>query len=292
MQAHRVAGFGSLALGAAVATSAVVGPTLLKIVKFRTSHSVETQFIGGDIVSLALVAPVLIGAGALWLRNHRLAAAATIGPALYTAYTFVTVIGGQEYRRYPGNVEKFFPLYVSILGGAVALTFYSWSKLAEAGIPPPAQGLRRAFTWVFVGIGGFVALAWAAQIQAVMSGHPPADYESAPALFWLIKTLDFAFCIPALIATGVGLKRRSPLAARATVALAGFSTYLIASITGMAIAMQVRDDPSANSTMIFVLVPATVGLAYATWRYVAQPEVASRPGPAPVSRTSVRAANQ
>ncbi len=69
---------------------------MLKAIKFRTSGNIETQFMGGEIVSLGLVAPALIGAGVMWLRGHRLAPAVAIGPALYAVYTYFTVLGGQE----------------------------------------------------------------------------------------------------------------------------------------------------------------------------------------------------
>jgi hypothetical protein len=45
----------------------------------------------------------------LWLRDDRLAPALALGPALYTVYTVVTAILGQDYARFPGNVERAFP---------------------------------------------------------------------------------------------------------------------------------------------------------------------------------------
>lgn len=266
MKPHRIAGNGSIILGTAVATSAMLGPTVLKVVKFRLSDNLVNQFVGGDIVSLGMVAPALVGAGALWLRGRRIAPALAIGPALYAVYTFGTVIIGQEYSRYPGNVEKFFPLYAGLVGGSVILSGYAWSQLPEAAIPAPSTGLRRTLSGVFIGTGGLIGLAWSAQIRMVLTGNPPADYADEPTLFWLIRLLDFGFCIPAVVAVGIGLARRSPLADRAAVAVAGFITCLTGSVTGMAIAMQLRDDPAASPLMILILTPATLGFGYVTWR--------------------------
>jgi len=78
-------GVGAILLGSGIAISAVLGLLALKVVKFRTSDSIENQFVGGEIVSLTVVAPALFGAGVLWLRGHRLAPALALGSALYAA---------------------------------------------------------------------------------------------------------------------------------------------------------------------------------------------------------------
>ncbi|MEJ7838992.1 MAG: hypothetical protein WKF81_09260, partial [Thermomicrobiales bacterium] len=111
MNIDRLIGAGSIVLGIGISTAAVLGPLGLKIVRFRLSESLNTQFAGGEMASIALVAPVAIAAGVLWIRGHRLAAPLTMGPALYAIYTYTTVIFGQEYRRYDGNVEQYLPLY-------------------------------------------------------------------------------------------------------------------------------------------------------------------------------------
>lgn len=266
MKPHRIAGYGSMILGTAVAASAVLGPTVLKVVKFRLSDNLVNQFVGGDIVSLGVVAPALVGAGALWLRGRRIAPALAIGPALYAVYTSGTVIIGQEYARYPGNVEKFFPLYAGLVSGSVILSGYAWSQLPGTAIPPPPTGLRRTLSGVFIGMGGLIGLAWSAQIRMVLTGNPPADYADGPTLFWLIRLIDFGFCIPAVVAVGVGLVRRSQLAERAAIAVTGFLACLTGSVTGMAIAMQLRGDPAPSPLMILILTPATLGFGYLTWR--------------------------
>ncbi len=266
MQAQRIAGFASLGLGLGIAASSILGPLVLRVIKFHASRNIENQFVGGEIASLTLVAPGCMAAGALWLRQHRLAPAIALGTALYAVYTYSTVIVGQEYRQYEGNVEKAFPLYAGIVAGAAAITAYAWSQLDARLLPEPSEHLRRALGIGFVSLGGFFALAWTAQIAAVLRGNPPADYQDAPTLFWLIKLLDFGFCIPALVATGTGLLRRSQAAIKPAYALAGFGTCLMASVAGMAVAMTLKDDPSAEPVMLAVTIPATTGLAVATWR--------------------------
>ena len=266
MNAGRIAGIGSIALGAGIAVGAVLGPLVLKVIEFRTSEHIENQFVGGEVVSLGVVAPALAGAGVLWLRGHRLAPSLALGPALYAVYTYTTAVLGQEYARYDGNAEKFFPLYAALVAGGAAVAVYAWSRLGQTELPGPPDGLRRALAGVFLGIGGFFALAWAAQIRLVLTGQPPAEYVEGPTLFWLIKLLDCGFVIPALLATGLGLLRKHPAGIKAAYALAPFGTCLAGSVAGMAVAMEVKGDPSSQPAMLAVVLPATAGLALLTGR--------------------------
>lgn len=264
MRDQRIAGYGSIALGLGIATGVILGPLVLRVIEFRTSANIEHQFVGGEVVSLGIVAPTMIASGVLWLREHRLAPVLAIGPALYTVYTYVTAVVGQEYARYDGNVEKFFPLYAALVAGGGAITAYAWSRLGEAEVPMPSDGLRRTEAGIFLGLGGFFALAWAAQIRLVITGNPPADYQEGPTLFWLIKLLDFGFVIPALVTAGIGLLRRHPAAVKAAYGLTVFATCLGGAVAGMAVAMELKDDPSAQPALLAVALTATAGLAAVT----------------------------
>ncbi|CAA9549189.1 MAG: hypothetical protein AVDCRST_MAG70-776 [uncultured Thermomicrobiales bacterium] len=263
---RRAAGLGSIVLGAGIAISAILGPLALKVITFRTSANLENQFIGGEVVSLGVVAPAAIAAGVLWLRGHRLAPALALGPALYAVYTYTTVVIGQEYARYDGNVERFFPLYAGLVAGGAAIAVAAWSRLGETQVPTPSDRLRRTVAGIFLGLGSFFALAWAAQIRLVVIGQPTAEYQEGPTIFWVIKLLDVGFLIPLLIATGAGLLGRKPAAIRAAYGLSAFASCLVGSIAGMAVAMEVKGDPSAQPAMLAILLPATAGLAFTTSR--------------------------
>jgi hypothetical protein len=261
---RRFIGAGLIILGVGVAASSILGPLALNVIRFRTSANIENQFIGGDVVSLGLVAPVAMVAGVLWLRDHRLAPALALAPALYAVYTYTSVILGQEYGRYEGNVEKFFPLYAGLVAGAGVIAAVAWSQLGRAGLPVPSVRLRRGVAGLFIAFAGLIALAWSRQIQLVITGHPTTEYLEGPTLFWLIKLLDFGFVIPAMVVTGIGLLRANPGAIKATYGLVGFLTCLTGSIAGMAVAMELKQDPSSQPAMIVILLPATAGLAALT----------------------------
>ncbi|MDQ3855759.1 MAG: hypothetical protein M3281_05115, partial [Chloroflexota bacterium] len=109
MNLRRAAGLGMIGLGVGVAASAVLGPLALRVIKFRVSPSAETQLVGGEVVSLAVVAPAAIAAGLLWLRGHRLAPALALAPCLYSLYLTTSLVLGVEYSRYPGNQRAVLP---------------------------------------------------------------------------------------------------------------------------------------------------------------------------------------
>ena len=73
MSPQRITGLGTVALGAGITVAAVLGPLVLRVIKFRTSANIENQFVGGEGVTLAVVAPLLVGAGVAWMRGHKLA---------------------------------------------------------------------------------------------------------------------------------------------------------------------------------------------------------------------------
>jgi hypothetical protein len=264
MTRHTRAGWESIALGAGIAIAAVLGPLVTGVIRFRTSANAENQFIGGEVVSLAVVAPVLVAAGVLWLRGSRSAPALAVGPALYAVYTYVTAVLGQEYGRYPGNVEKYFLLYAALVAGGAAVAAMAGAALVGMDLPPVPDGLRWFSAGMLLLIGAFFALAWLAQIRLVYAGEPPSEYEEGPALFWLIKLLDLGFLIPALVATGIGLLRRHPLATPAAYAMTTFVTCMALAIAGMAVAMEVKGDPASSPVMLAFVLPLAVVSAVVT----------------------------
>lgn len=268
MNRRNVFGLGLIALGGGIAASAIVGPLVLKLVKFRTSANLENQFLGGEVISLGLVAPAAVTAGILWLRGHRLAPALALAPTLYAVYTYTSVVLGQEYARYPGNVEKFFPLYAALVAGGAAFAAAAWSRLGQAAIPVIPSRLRRGLAIIFLGIGSLFALTWARQIEQVLTGHPMTEYLEGPTLFWVIKLLDLGFVIPASLATAIGLLRSRPAAIKAAYGLAGFLTCLVGSVAGMAAAMEIKHDPAASPMLLVIAGAGALTLTAATGQLV------------------------
>lgn len=260
MQRHRSAAFLSLALASGIIGAAILGPLLTGQIRFHLPDSLVTQYEGGEVATLFLAAPLLIAAAWLWLRDDQLAPALAFGPAVYTVYTFVTAIVGQEYALYDGNAERAFPLYVGLIamGGAVAVI--SLTQLVQQPAPMPARRLRTAVAGIFLLIAAFFAIAWIGQIAQVYLGEETAEYRKGPGLFWLIKMLDLGFLLPALAAIGVGLLRQSELALRLAYGMVTYAVCMAGAVLGMGIAMWIEDDPAASIAMIAFLAPITAGL--------------------------------
>jgi len=160
-----------------VATAAALGPLSFKGITFRASERMEAQFTGGEVVSLGAVAPMSLAAGVLWRRDHPLA------PALSAVYTYTSVIAGQEYGRYDGSVERFFPLYAGLVAGGVAVAAAAWTRLCARDTTVPPAPLGRTVAGIFLACSALIALAWTRQIGLVLTGRPPVECVEGPTRF-------------------------------------------------------------------------------------------------------------
>jgi hypothetical protein len=194
--------------------------------------------------------------------------AVAAGVAAYVVYTFFTVVTGQEYTRYQGNVEKAFLLYVAITALAVALLVTSFRVLASAG---DVGGPRRATGWVLIVIGAVVALLWLGQLAGFYRTGPTPEYESATALFWLIKYLDLGVVIPLAVITGVLQRSPSPGTDAAAVTMLGFLTWLLLALVFMALEMLREGTPGASwvlaiGALVLLVPPAVLWLRWLVYR--------------------------
>ncbi len=263
-----VAGAGlSVVLGVALLAAAVLGPLVTDGVRFRMSSDALVQYVGAEIVTV-IVAVLLLVCGPGWLAGWKWVPAVAAGVAAYVVYTFFTVVTGQEYTRYQGNVEKAFLLYVAITALAVALLVTSFRVLASAG---DVQGPRRASGWVLIAIGAVVALLWLGQLAGFYRTGPTPEYESATALFWLIKYLDLGVVIPLAVITGVLQRTPSPGTDAAAVTMLGFLTWLLLALVFMALEMLREGTPGASwvlaiGALVLLVPPAVLWLRWLVYR--------------------------
>jgi hypothetical protein len=248
-----------LALG--MVTSAVLGPLMLGIVTFPVSPAMENQLVGGEVVSLLLAAPVAALAGTLWLRGHRLAPVAAIGPAIYAAYMYAQYVVGPEYSRHEGNSERAFPLYLLLVLCGWLLAARSWVAIGALDLPALGPRLGRGLGLALVGLNTLFALAWIGSLVPLVTGsEPSAEYLADQTLFWVVRLMDLGFVIPVGLATGVTLLRKLPMATRLAYAWVGAQTLLTAAVCGMAWVMELRDDPAANP--VFLVATTVMTLAF------------------------------
>ncbi len=272
MYAYHLTGAGLVLLGIVTAIAALLGPLALDVIDHKVSDDMLNQVTGADAVSLFVVAPVTIAIGWLALRGHPAAPVLAVGPAAYAAYVSGQLAIGQEFDRYTGNVEAFFPLYLGIfvLSGAVGMR--AWSLTARDRLPVLTQrtarigGIAMILVAVFLVVGLHLpglADAWSAE--------PTSDeYLENPTVFWVVKLMDLGIVVPVAVATGAGLLRGALWAQQAGYAVIAWFALLGAAVTAMAVTMLVNDDPAASAGLAVGFGVFTIVFAL-LWTWLARP---------------------
>src|SRR5438128_2194806 len=101
-------------LALTMTVSAVLGPLGLGLLQYRTSSTTLNQLEGSDAAVLFVVAPAALLTAWLAARRHPAAPPLAAGIGIFAVYTYAQVMVGQEYLRLPGNVERFFPLLLTV----------------------------------------------------------------------------------------------------------------------------------------------------------------------------------
>ena len=263
MRTSRWFGWGLVALGTVVATTALLGPWALDVIHYRTSPTTLNQVVGGDAAAFLVVAPVTVLVGVLALRRHPAAPVLALAPALFVTYTYTQLIVGEEYLRLPGNNERFFPLLLAgfVLAGAIAIT--AWRSAAPEELPPMSRRLARTMAVVLGLVAAFVVfgLHLSSLVDAVRDHPLRTEYVSSPTPFWLVKLMDLGIVVPVAAATAVGLWRGAAWAAKPAYAVIGGYTLLAASVAGMGIQMYANSDPDSSLATAAAFVTFTLAFA-------------------------------
>lgn len=253
----------SVLLGLLLLVATVLGPLVTDRIRFHMSPDALVQYVGGEIITV-VVAVVLLMSAPGWWAGRPWSPSVTAGAAAYVVYTFATVVAGQEHVRYSGNAEKAFLLYTGITAAAVLLLVVSFRALmSDDGLHGPVG----ATSWVLMGIGAIVALLWLGQLAGFYRSGPTPEYQTATALFWLIKYLDLGVVIPLAIITGLLQRTASTGGSAAAVTMLGLLTWLLAALLFMAAEMLRRGTPGASWVLavgvLVLLVPTA--LTWARW---------------------------
>ncbi len=268
-------------LAASLAATVVLGPLGLGLLQWRVSASSLNQLYGAGVVELLLVVPAALIAGWLWRRQHRLAPVLALGVAPYGLYVALQDVLYPDYSLYPGNNERFFPVFL-------ALAILSWTVAVRAcaaldPCPPlPSLWLRRSVAAVFLLLTATIGGTWTAQVLPIaLTGALTPEYAEGPSGFWLIRLVDLGVIVPITLATALGLWRGQPLAIKAAYGLASFLTLELAAVLAMGAVMLWRQDPHASWMLVYVLAPVFLALATLTGRLLGSYAVGSPAGRAP-----------
>lgn len=237
-------------LAAVLVLAALLGPLGFEVVTFHVSESARTQYLGGEFATLTVAVFLAWHA----IRPESVTRVAVPGMCLYLIYTFATVVMGQNYSEHPNaNAQKYFGLYTPITTCAAVLFVLSCYR---AKIKLPAPRVITATRLLFGMIAVLFSALWIMQIVDFHSGADTASHDADPALFWLIKFLDFSFFIPALIIVAVLLPNPSvKLYAQSLVA---FVACLAVAVTGMSIAQALAGEPGVAFVAVFMATLSTL----------------------------------
>lgn len=249
------------ALAAGLAANSVSGPLGADLVDYPLTETLRNQTIGLDAATLFVVAPVAVGAGILLRRRNRLGSilAAVVGG--YTTYMYLQFVIGPDYTHYPGTLPLQMGLFT--LGGAVAIQ--GWKLAAHAEFRPLAPRVCSRHSIALFALAGFVVIRYLPAIPAAFAnGTIPEESLGDPAMFWSIFLMDLGIFVPVVLATAVGLRRRTRWALRSMYVVAGWFVLVNLAVLAMSIVLVVNDDPYSTGAQLALFgVTATVVVAYA-----------------------------
>jgi hypothetical protein len=192
-----------------------------------------------------------------------------LGVGLATLYYAIAEVLGGDYLRYPGNNERFFLLFLTLIILSWSIATRAWVAL-DPSPPPPPRWLARGFGLVLLLAGGLIGLAWIGQLVPIaLTGTVGPEYLDSPSAFWTIRIVDLGFIVPLAVWAGIGLWRGRPTAIRVAYGLASFLTLQGASVLAMGVVMLARQDPTASPALVYALAPICVALVVLTVQLLA-----------------------
>jgi hypothetical protein len=215
-----------VAQGALVTAGALLGPLWFDALHFRTSASGLDQIRGSDLAAVAVVAPLCVWVGALARQGHPAAPVLALAPGGFAVYIWTQLLVGNEWHRYPGNVEWFAPLLLGVVGVGAAVVVRASRALRAR--PPLAwsRRLERASGVLMLAVAGFVVVGihLSSLVDALSSAPEGSGVLETPNAFWVVKAMDLGLVAPASLLMGIGLLRgRSWARAPAAAVLGGYA---------------------------------------------------------------------
>lgn len=257
-------------LGAGSAAAALLGPLVAGSIQYHVSEGARSQVAGGDVAALALVAPTSVAAAILVMRRHRAGAALALAPSIYALYMYTQLALGNDIGRYSGNSERFFPLFLGLVVLAGIVTVKAIAELLTTDLPALDRSRSRRLGVFLLVVASFLTfgLHLPGMLHLFTGATPGPEYLADPVVFWLVKIMDLGFVVPLLAWAGVSLLRERPGARLLAFAGIGWTALLGSSVAGMAIVMQLNQDPAASAanTLVFGTF-AAIAIAFAIGTY-------------------------
>jgi hypothetical protein len=177
---------------------------------------------------------------------------------------------GPDYAHLPGDNERWFPLLLAVFVLGVVAALLAWSRLATVELRGSARAEALVGRRLLPAVLAVVFIRYLPTLADWMSAKPTArDYLAGPNFSWTIALLDLGLALPASAAVCIGYRRGAGWARRGLYALTSWFATVGVAVAGMAIAMQLRDDPSMTlAQMLLMVLLGALLLALAVILYV------------------------
>lgn len=236
------------ALGIGLAANALLGPLALGVIRYRFSDSLIYQGVGLDFVSLVVVAPMAAAAAVSARRGRASGPALGLGIGAYTAYMAVQYVVGPEYLELPGNNERFVLLHLGLLVAGIVTAWAAWLAIDESRLPPTTDPARSRWGALLLALGAVLMLRYGPAIAGLTAGDPAIPgYRENPTSYLLIATLDLGVFLPAILATGVALRRGRGAASKGLHLVLGWFALVGLAVAAMSVTMWMHEDPDMSA---------------------------------------------
>jgi hypothetical protein len=209
---------------------------------------------GGDLMTLVIAAPLLLGSLLLAVRGSQRARVVWIGMLAYSVYN-------SAFYAFGATFNDAFVLHIALLSAsifALACALVSTDLVAIASTFGPIPGARWVGLFLAV-VGVAQGLLWLFVLaRNVVTGELIADVPAAGQ--HLVLALDLAFLVPSLVLSGVLLFRRLPLGYLLGGAMAVMGAVYQLNMMAAGVFQDRADVAGATA-----FAPENVGLAIAFW---------------------------
>ena len=235
------------------AAGSVIGLTIDRIYEGETPDLVA-QALAQDAVNLAVISPGIVISAGLALRGSLRAYLVWLGLLAFTAYNYLIYTVGIQFG-------PLFLVWVVILGLAL-YTLIAGLLLTDIDRVRTsfAEGRWRSTAgWFLVVVGTLFAVLWLIEIiPATLHDEPLESARHS-------MVLDLAFFLPAVIAGGLLLHRRHPLAYAVAPSLLVFVTTTGLPIMSTPIVRTLRDESTSWAVLAPIGLITITALGLLAW---------------------------
>jgi hypothetical protein len=219
------------------------------------------QARGQDVANLVLAYPALLVAAWLAKRGSLRAYLVWLGVLVYSAYSYLLYAGFLHFSGW-------FPFHVAVLG----LSVFALVGGVAALEPDTVRGalsdrapLRPTGTLLVV-MGLLFAALWLAEIvPAILAGEPPPSAVTAGLVTNPVHLLDLALLLPAMVLTGVWLRRDLPIGAVLVVPILTFGVVMGSAVLAMFVSLALAGEVVELVPVVLMAAAALLKLGFLVW---------------------------